>query len=267
MNQQLFTVVKLSSSSQKTGFASKSKYHKKPKNDIYIPHNLYFLCLDNCEHNSPSWNTIMTNKCFIHLEETNYLRKVPIKYLPLSKSFPSFWSDINELFKFCDIVSIDTKWISLPAYVNKSDTSKILDFQCATTGTKSSLDEKFETTSERECAEENGILVEEEDLVGYKEFKYGNNNERHVKAFVYYVNQIKKPIFDEEKYVPIPKETEDSNQKIMSFILFDDPAEIVNRKRISSKITNDFAGEATVVMQVSDLKNLIQLCFNNKPTW
>ncbi len=217
------------------------------------PINLFYKCL---EPNVPAdiVNTVTNTKCFLHYEGYKTTRSVDINYLPVSKSFPAECKTIIEMLDSCEIDSIDSKWISLPAYDNKSKPGRIKDFQCATTGTKSSLDADYFETSARECAEENGIKVTDEDLIGYKTFDF---NGKHVEAFVYYVTSIQKP----GNFNLIPKNTENYKHKIMSFILFDNPDDIVNRVRVSSKLTADAAGEVTVVMKVKDLKNIIKLCF------
>ncbi len=245
-----FTALKPASASKSGHYAHNDHNDSSKKN---TPINLFYKCL---EPNIPVdiVNTVTNTKCFLHYEGSKTIRSVDINYLPVSKSFPAECKTIIEMLDSCEIDSIDSKWISLPAYDNKLKPGRIKDFQCATTGTKSSLDADYFITSARECAEENGIKVTDEDLIGYKTFDY---NGKHVEAFAYYVTSIQKP----GNFNLIPKNTENYKHKIMSFILFDNPNDIVNRVRVSSKLTGDSAGEVTVVMKVKDLKNIIKLCF------
>ncbi len=234
----------------------------KPKNYKYTPFDLYELCKDKeryCQDfsNSPIYSTIMNSTCFVHKEGKKYSKEVNISYLPVSKSFPSYGKTILSILSQSEI-SIDDKWISLPAYAQHYNKMRVKDFQLATTGTKSSKDKDYSATSERECGEENGINVTDENLISFSAFTYDTGEDiKQVEAFVYYVNSV-----DPSRAIqPVPKKSEDSTKKIMSWIIFDNPHDIVNRKRINVNTSGDSAGELSVIMKVTDLKNLIEFLF------
>jgi len=239
-----------------------SKSFSKPYVSKYTPFNLYKLCKDKEKFNqdfsdSPIYSTIMNSTCFVHKDGNNFSKETQISYLPVSKSFPSNGKTILALLSQCEI-SIDDKWVSLPAYAKKDNKMHVLDFQLATTGTKSSKEKDYSATSERECGEENGINVTDEHLVSFAEFTYDTEKDvKYVEAFVYYVSSVEPA----RKIQPVSKETEDSSQKIMSWIIFDNPYDIIKRKRINVKSSGDSAGELSVIMKVSDLKNLIEFLF------
>lgn len=239
-----------------------SKSFSKPNVSKYTPFNLYKLCKDKERFNqdfsnSPIYSTIMNSTCFVHKEGNPFSNETKISYLPVSKSFPSNGKTILALLSQSEI-PLDDKWISLPAYAKKDNKMHVQDFQLATTGTKSNKEKDYSDTSERECGEENGINVTDENLVSFTEFTYDTGRDvKHVEAFVYYVSSVEpaRPI------QPVSKETEDPTQKIMSWVIFDNPYDIVKRKRINVKSSGDCAGELSVVMKVSDLKNLIEFLF------
>lgn len=240
------TATKPSSSSKTSGF--------QPQYTL----NTYVLCqkkakTDPSFKSSPVWNTVMDGKCFVHRIGTKFSGKsINISYLPVSKAFPNNARNVLQLLESCAI-DIDDKWVSLPAYAKDENIFQVNDFQLATTGTKSS-EEEYSDTSKRECGEENGINVEDENVIQHAVLPH---HSKHVEAFVYYVSSIgpAKPI------PPVSKESENSSQKIMSWVIFDDPSEISNRSRINDESSGDIAGLLSVVMRVSDLKNLIFLCF------
>lgn len=235
----------------------------KPNVSKYTPFNLYSACKaillrdKLCKDNSPIYSTIMNSTCFVHKEGNNFSKETKISYLPVSKSFPSNGKTILSILSQCEI-SIDDKWVSLPAYGKKDNKMLVQDFQLATTGTKSNDEKDYSNTSERECCEENGINVIDENLVNFAEFTYDTGKTiKHVQAFVYYVNSLEPA----RAIQPVSKASENSSQKIMSWVIFDNPDDIIKRKRINVNTSGDCAGELSVVMKVSDLKNLIEFLF------
>ncbi len=234
----------------------------KPNNHKYIPFNLNELCKDKerfCQDfsNSPIYSTIMNSTCFVHKEGKKYSKEVNINCLPVSKSFPSYGKTILSILSQSEI-SIDDKWISLPAYAKKYNKMHVKDFQLATTGTKSSKEKDYSATSERECGEENGINVTDENLISFSAFTYDTGEGvKHVEAFVYYVNSVE----PSRAIQPVPQKSGNPTEKIMSWIIFDNPHDIVNRKRINVDMSGDRAGELSVVMRITDLKNLIEFLF------
>ena len=243
-------------------FDNNSSYGYKPKpyKKFNQPINLFHFCNNLYESdpefvNTEIWKTAINGKCYIHKEDDTHIKEVLISYLPVSNSFYNTSKNVLDLLNNCP--NIESKWVSLPAYAKKGSPYTIADFQLATTGSKSSLDSDYDQTSIRECGEENGIAVEDEDLVGYSTLP--DYDGKHVEAFVYSVNNVKQAALCD----PVSKKTDNFNEKIMSWVIFNDPKDIIHRKRINLKESGDSAGELTVVMRVSDLKNLIKLCFSN----
>lgn len=223
------------------------------------PYDLYRLCkyrskIPQVYDMNPIWHTVKHGKCYVHKEGKSFInRPIPISCLPTSRSFPNNSENVLAFLNSCE--GIDDKWVSLPAYAIDDGSNKVNDFQCATTGTKSDDEDTFDQTSERECSEENGITVSNAVLIKSSRLDHPN---KEVHAYVYYVNQV---LPGNTNIKPVPKEKDNSSHKIMSWILFDSPEQIQNRKRINTSSSGDSAGLLTVVMKVSDLKNLIQLCY------
>ena len=247
-----------STSFKSTSFKSSYSHKFKPYKKFKPPINLFNLCNKLSENNpdfinTDIWQTAMNNKCYIHSENNTNIKEVLISYLPVSNTFYNTSKNVLDLLNNC--ADIESKWVSLPAYAIQGSKHKVADFQLATTGSKSSLDSNYDQTSIRECGEENGILVQDEDLVGYSTLPDHDN--KHVESFVYFVKDVKHA----QSCNTFSKKTDNYNEKIMSWVIFNNPEDIIHRKRINIVESGDSAGELTVVMRVSDLKNLIRLCF------
>jgi len=246
----------------KTGYYEKPNHNNsfaKSKQRNRDPYNLFELCKARAKKTQsysmePIWNTVKYGKCYVHREGTKFNnRQIPISCLPTSQSFPNNSRNVLEFLNGCP--GIDDKWVSLPAYANVDNPNIVHDFQCATTGTKSNMETSFDMTSERECAEENGICVTGENLLACTQLQH---HTKQVYGYVYVVSQVLPATNDIPVY---PKESDNSAHKIMSWVLFDNPEQIANRKRANVSSSGDSAGTLSVVMKVSDLKNIIQLCY------
>ncbi len=245
----------------KTGYDEKQSHdnHVKPKSKSRDPYDLHSLCkFRSRKHQAypmePIWNTVKYGKCYVHREGTKFNnRLVPISCLPASQNFPNNSRNVLEFLNSCP--GIDDKWVSLPAYAVDDKTTIVNDFQCATTGTKSDDEPSFDMTSTRECGEENGIDVTSGNLLASTQLEHPT---RQVHGFIYWVSQVQPASKDTPK---VPKDKDNSSHKIMSWVLFDSPEQIENRARANVLSSGDSAGVLTVVMKVSDLKNIIQLCY------
>lgn len=246
----------------KTGYYANSAHNNsfaKSKQKSRDPYDLFRLCKSRAKkpqtyNMEPIWQTVTKGTCYVHREGTKFSnRLIPISCLPASQSFPNNSRNVLEFLNACP--GIDDKWVSLPAYANPDNPNFVGDFQCATTGTKSDDEKTFDMTSVRECGEENGIDVSSANLLATTQLAHPY---KQVHAFIYSISNI----LPASKSLPTyPKEKDNSTNKIMSWILFDDPKQIVNRQRANVKSSGDSAGVLTVIMKVSDLKNLIQLCY------
>ncbi len=260
MLQNNFT--KPTNPTNKAGYDEKQNHNNhfvKPKPKSRDPYDLYGICKFRAKKSQaypmePIWNTVKYGKCYIHREGTKFNnRLVPISCLPVSQSFPNNSRNVLEFLN--SIEGIDNKWVSLPAYAVDDKTTIVNDFQCATTGTKSDDETSFDMTSTRECAEENGIDVASGVLLASTQLEHSH---KEVHGFVYWVGQVHPASKDTPK---VPKDKDNYSHKIMSWVLFDNPEQIQNRTRANVSSSGDSAGVLSVVMQVSDLKNIIQLCY------
>jgi hypothetical protein len=232
---------------------------KKKLPKFFQPLELHALCKSKAKKPQaypmePIWHTVRSGKCYVHKEGTQFNgRLIPISCLPASRNFPNNSRNVLAFLDSCP--GIDNKWVSLPAYAVDDKSTIVYDFQCATTGTKSDDEPSFEMTSSRECAEENGIDVTSGILLASTQFEH---SKKQVHGFVYWVSQVLPASKDTPQ---VPKDKDNSAHKIMSWVLFDSPEQIQNRSRANVSTSGDSAGVLTVVMRVSDLKNIIQLCF------
>lgn len=262
MNKQQMLPNKTTFTNNKAGYNGQSSHNNsfaKPEQKSREPYDLFRLCKFRAKKTQaydmePIWQTVTQGKCYVHREGTEFSnRPIPISCLPASQSFPNNSRNVLEFLNTCQ--GIDDKWVSLPAYAKSDNSYLVNDFQCATTGTKSDDEKTFDMASERECGEENGIAVSNAVLLKSAQLSH---QYKQVHAFIYHVNQV----LPASKETPVyPKETDNSSHKIMSWVLFDEPKQIQNRQRVNVASSGDSAGVLTVVMKVSDLKNLIQLCY------
>lgn len=196
--------------------------------------------------------SVVRRKCYVHKEGSSSLVEFELKTLPVSPTLYGKSGDICTLLK--ESCSDPTKkWVCLPAYAkNTGNAVTITDYQLAVTGSVSSTDRTFAETSIRECAEEIGVKLSADECVSTKKLACYKKAE----GFVYDVASVESPTSSD---MSAEKGTDDASKKSVAWVLFDNPTDIITRKRIST--STDVAGEYCVVMQVDCLISLVELLF------
>ena len=187
---------------------------------------------------------------FIHKEESKMLQSFDFKELPISTTFYIHPSDIDEICTM--FIGLEEKFVILPAYT-KDDI--ITDFQLAVTGSCQNLSKykcktnEFKTTSIRETAEEIGINTHDGKFKTRK-FIFGDIT---TCVQIIELDTIKKsqPIKNKNKN----SKYDNKKFKVMSWIIFNNPSDIIIRNRTKSV---DIAGKYVVVIRIRDLIKLIK---------
>jgi hypothetical protein len=149
---------------------------------------------------------------------------------------------------------LDNLYVALPAYLVKSGTGEIDDFQLGVTGSIG-IDGKWETSAWHECAEEIGVNVQYSSIISKGrlpkiEKEDGDNGKvTHVYGIVYRISEFTPPPrFHYEKI------KDDTRKKVICWVLFDSIDDIIKRRRLYSR---DKAGKKVVIMTVGELRRLI----------
>jgi hypothetical protein len=149
---------------------------------------------------------------------------------------------------------LDNLYVALPAYLVKSGTGKIDDFQLGVTGSIG-RDGDWETSAWYECAEEIGVDVPYSSIISKGrlpkiEKEDGDNGKvTHVYGIVFRLNEFTPP-----QHFHYEKIKDDTRKKVICWVLFDSIDDIIKRRRIYSC---DEAGKKVVIMTVGELRRLI----------
>jgi len=207
------------------------------------------------------------NKWYVHTDsgiQSDY--KVLSKNTKVSKTLYATKDSILGLFqdsfdKLCVSIpsylqdSFDKLYVAVPSYLIKySKTDEIDDYQLAVSGSIG-IDGDWETSAWYECAEEIGVDVSNSHVLSKGKLQIiikedGDNGiVTDVYGIVYYVDKFTPPPRRDYKKIQ-----DDKTKKVICWALFDSIADIIKRRRISSR---DKAGKKVVIMTVGELKRLI----------
>ena len=149
---------------------------------------------------------------------------------------------------------LDNLYVVLPAYLVKSGTGEIDDFQLGVTGSIG-RDGDWETSAWYECAEEIGVDVQYSSIISKGrlpkiEKEDGDNGKvTDVFGIVYRLSEfIPPPRLDYDKI------EDNKHKKVICWVLFDSIDDIIKRRRLYSR---DKAGKKVVIMTVGELRRLI----------
>jgi hypothetical protein len=149
---------------------------------------------------------------------------------------------------------LDNLYVALPAYLVKTGTGEIDDFQLGVSGSIG-IDGKWETSAWHECAQEIGVDVQYSSIISKGrlpiiEKENGDNGKvTDVFGIVYRLSKfIPPPRFDYDRI------KDDKHKKVVCWVLFDSIDDIIKRRRLYSR---DKAGKKVVIMTVGELRRLI----------
>lgn len=189
--------------------------------------------------NSSIVNSLKLGNLFVHNEGSDILEKESFSKFGLSKCIYARKSDI------VNFLNGQTGYVTLPVYLNKS----FADFQLAVTGSIGTM-EFPEEASVREIQEEIGLYTCNDDIVKSVYLK-------HQKKDLYLHIHKLSTVEPARKINSNPGE-DDRSQKVISWVILNDPKDILKRKRIHS---NDTAGNLVIVAAISDIVKLLQHFF------
>ena len=189
---------------------------------------------------------------FVHSEGDTELTPNELSNLPISQTLYGK----KELIPLIENLK---GYVALPAYLSKGE---FHDFQLAVTGSpqkgesEGDEDESITSAAIREIKEEIGITIPDSlDPIDTLNF---NSEKKMVNAFVYKPQSIVRSEKEEKVSDDTIPKVDNSDKKIVSWVLLNDPDEIIIRQRITSK---DKAGKKVVVMQIEDVVKLIKYLF------
>ena len=184
-------------------------------------------------------DTIENGKCFIHIEGGELI-ETEIKNLPISSC--TYVSGINGAL----LLDRYDGWLVLPAY-NKG--KQFIDYQLAVTGSPY-VTESPTIASQREIAEEIGLHVEPNDMISCNKLPKFLGRD--------IVSHVWKPSIVEPSKIVCNKGRDNKQHKVSSYIIVDNPEQVLCRKRI---VSTDKAGTYVVIMKISDARNIMKLAY------
>lgn len=184
-------------------------------------------------------NSLKLGKLFVHNEGSNILEGESFSKFGLSKCIYAQKSDI------INFLDGQTGYVALPVYQNKS----FADFQLAVTGSIGTM-EFPEEASVREIQEEIGLFTCNEDII---KSTYVKNQKKDL-----YLHIHKLATCEPARHINSNPGEDDRSQKVISWVVLNDPKDIIKRKRIQS---NDTAGNLVIVAAISDIIKLLKHFF------
>jgi hypothetical protein len=185
-------------------------------------------------------------KPYLHLEGSYELVVSSFSDLPVSQWIPAPASNLLPL------LSGLSGFVVLPAYLKKGSygpAPTIADFQLATTGSVAESETPY-ASSVREIKEEIGLETSVSSITRCIAF---HHRSRTINAIVHCPTSIVRATDSR-----VAAGRDDKSQKVITWILMDNPTDVFERRRIASA---DIAGKMVVVADIADVYKLLSHFF------
>ena len=179
---------------------------------------------------------------YVHCENTQQLWKMPLSELPISSCLPGKQKLGPILESAVRTANIRDSWAVLPAYLVEG--GNFNDFQLTISGSMKPK-ESSDQGAKRESSEEIGLDFVDPPLV--TGFIRGGKS---INVSVYKPSHLRQPMPQ-----AIDTRGDDKSNKVATWLLIDDPYQVIGRQRVASK---DKAGKVVVVMKFADVIRLIK---------
>lgn len=184
---------------------------------------------------------------YIHREGSLMCSNVEPSSLKVSDCFHTTKQDLENAVDM--LRSYIDCYVVLPAFTYRFDEEKISDFQLFLTGGLLSEESKI-TASKRKIAEEIGVYVNINDVI-FQEHRKVSKSNRINHIVIYKSSRIKQINPD---FFPAPSDSPIKSRKILSWLIVDQPEQVVVRERLQSR---DRGGKFVVMTRVENLIRLL----------